>query len=257
MLTQTILIILLPFAGTVLGAACVFFIGKSLDPLFEKILNGFAAGIMLAASIWSLILPAIELSSNNNSKSFIPAVLGVFTGIIFFLIADKLLNTLKNKPSYDINKANKQLLPFLAVTIHNIPEGMALGIVYAAWLSGSVGVTYSAVFAIALGIGIQNLPEGAIISTPLCACGMRKTKAFALGTVSALAETLGTVITLVLAPIILPLLPYLMCFAAGAMIYVVINEICPEMSTGKGKEISIIMFSIGFGIMMALDVALG
>ena len=256
MLTQTLQIIAIPFAGTVFGAAFVFFIGKELDPLFEKILSGFAAGIMLAAAIWSLILPALELSSSSKITSILPAVLGVCSGIAVFVIADKLLVVIKNKSNNDTKLTQKQSLPFLAVTIHNIPEGMALGIIYAAWENGNTAITYSAVLATALGIGIQNIPEGAIISTPIYVSGSEKTNAFMLGVASAFAETLGTAITLILAGVILPILPYLMCFAAGAMIYVVISELCPEMNIGAGREISNIVFAIGFCIMMTLDVVL-
>lgn len=256
MLTEIIKIIAIPFLGTALGAACVFLVKKNINPTFQKSMNGFAAGIMIAASVWSLIIPAIELANVDYRYPFLPAAVGLWIGIIFFFLTDKLLLLKYNTSQIDIN-GKKQLLSLLAVAIHNIPEGMALGVVFAAWLSGNEIVTYSAIFALALGIGVQNFPEGSIISVPLYVGGSTRSKSFLLGILSAIAETVGTVLTLLAASYVLPLLPYLMCFAAGAMIYVVIGELCPEMSEGGISHIALLMFAFGFSLMMVLDVALG
>ena len=257
MLTDTLRIILLPFLGTVLGAATVFTVKKRIDPLFQKIMNGFAAGVMIAASVWSLIIPAIDLAYGSVSLPILPALIGLWLGILFFFITDKLLSATKYAHFVNNSSQNCRSLTLLAVAIHNVPEGMALGIVLASWLSGNAVTTYTSVLALAIGIGVQNFPEGSIISVPLYAAGIKKWRAFALGMVSAIAEALGTLLTLLCAPIILPVLPYLMCFAAGAMIYVVIGELCPEMSEGEGSDVAIMMFSVGFSLMMALDVMLG
>jgi len=256
MLTEIIKILAIPFLGTALGACCVFLVKKNLNPLFQKSMNGFAAGIMIAASVWSLIIPAIELAAANTATPFIPAAIGLWLGIIFFFLTDKLLY-LKTYTSENAENPHKQLLPLLAVAIHNVPEGMALGVAFAAWLSGNEIITYSAIFALALGIGVQNFPEGSIISVPLYVSGKGRIRSFMLGIVSAIAETLGTVVTLLAASFILPLLPYLLCFAAGAMIYVVIGELCPEMSENGTSHVAILMFAVGFSLMMVLDVALG
>jgi len=256
MLTEIIKILAIPFLGTALGACRVFLVKKNLNPLFQKSMNGFAAGIMIAASVWSLIIPAIELAAANTATPFIPAAIGLWLGIIFFFLTDKLLY-LKTHKSENAEHPHKQLLPLLAVAIHNVPEGMALGVAFAAWLSGNEIITYSAIFALALGIGVQNFPEGSIISVPLYVSGKGRIRSFMLGIVSAIAETLGTVVTLLAASFILPLLPYLLCFAAGAMIYVVIGELCPEMSENGTSHVAILMFAVGFSLMMVLDVALG
>ena len=257
MLTEATKIIMIPFLGTTLGAATVFIIKRSINPLFQKCMNGFAAGIMIAASVWSLIIPAIELSEERYHLPVMPALTGLWIGIVFFFITDKLLSSTKYKSNIDNYASNTNQLTLLAVAIHNVPEGMALGVVLAAWLTGSDIVSYASILALAIGIGVQNFPEGSIISVPLYAGGMKKRRAFLLGIISAFAELIGTLITLLCAPIIVPLLPYLMCFAAGAMIYGVIGELCPEMSEGDGSEIAIMMFSVGFSLMMALDVMLG
>ena len=257
MLTEAIKIISIPFLGTALGAATVFIIKRSIDPLFQKCMNGFAAGIMIAASVWSLIIPAIELSEERYGLPVLPALIGLWFGKTSFFITDKLLFSKRYKYNIDNKSTNRHTLTILAVAIHNVPEGMALGVLLAAWLMGSEAVTLSSVLALAIGIGVQNFPEGSIISVPLYAAGMKKRRAFRFGIISAVAELIGTVITLLCAPIIVPLLPYLMCFAAGAMIYVVIGELCPEMSEGDGSDIAIMMFSVGFSLMMALDVMLG
>lgn len=250
-------IILIPFLGTVLGSATVFLVKKSIDPLFQKIMNGFAAGIMIAASVWSLIIPSLEIASHGHLHPILPALIGFWLGIVSFYFCDKLLFIINYKSYIVSYNTAKHHLTLLAVAIHNIPEGMALGVTIAAYFNGSGIVSYASILALAIGIGVQNFPEGSIISVPLYASGTKRSKAFLFGTISAIAETLGTVITLLLAPLVTILLPYLLCFAAGAMIYVVIGELCPEMSEGDGSDIAILMFSVGFSLMMALDVVLG
>lgn len=257
MLTETIKILLLPFLGTALGSACVIFIKKQLNPLFQKSMNAFAAGIMIAASVWSLIIPSVELASINYKYPFLPAAIGLWLGIIFFFAIDYLLIKFSSTDENNGTIFRKKTLPLLAVAIHNFPEGMALGVLFAAWLSGSEQVAYSAVFALALGIAVQNFPEGSIISVPLFVNGTTKPVAFMLGILSAVAETLGTLLTVLAASYVLPLLPYLMCFAAGAMIYVVIGELCPEMSEDGNSNVAILMFTVGFSLMMMLDIAIG
>lgn len=256
MLTDILIVFAIPFLGTALGSACVFAVRKELHPLFQKSMNGFAAGIMIAASVWSLIIPALELAKNAKLPPLIPAALGLWFGIALFYSADKLLFSKQFTPTLD-KKQTKQLLPIIAVAVHNIPEGMALGVVFAAYLSGSELISYASVIALALGIGIQNFPEGSIISVPLFVNGKSKVRSFGIGILSAVAETLGTAVTLLASGLILPLLPYLLTFAAGAMIYVVIGELCPEMSEGGSSRIATLMFALGFSIMMILDVALG
>ena len=255
MLTYLIKILSIPFIGTVLGAACVFVVKNGFSANLSRLMNSFAAGIMIAASVWSLIIPAIELCQASTFP-FIPAAVGLWIGIFFFYILDKLLFSNQNKTFIAVNQ-QKQLMPLLAVIIHNIPEGMALGVVFTAWANGSDTVSYTAIVALALGIGAQNFPEGSIISLPLYGSGTSRTKAFFIGVISAVAEALGTIVTLMFSALILPLLPYLMCFAAGAMIFVVIEELCPEMNSEDSPHSSVLMFTLGFSVMMILDVALG
>lgn len=255
MLTDIIKIFLIPFSGTVIGAACVFFIGKARNAFFEKAMNGFAAGVMIASSVWSLIIPAIELSSDGILPVFLPAAIGLWIGIIFFFLLDKILDKFKtNAPA---TAQNGYLLTLLAIIIHNLPEGMALGVMCVAWLSGEPLVSMPGIITLALGIGIQNFPEGSIISVPLYVGGKSRAWAFFIGVASAIAETAGSVLMLLAAPIVIPILPYVMCFAAGAMIFVVINELCPEISEGKYTDLATLMFGVGFSVMMILDVALG
>ena len=256
MLTEFLKIVSIPFLGTSLGAANVFFLRKSIPPLFNKAMNGFAAGIMIAASVWSLIIPAIELSEKNCRAPFLPAAIGLWFGIFLFYIADKLLLAKHEKPDI-VTHHHNPFMPILAIVIHNIPEGMALGVVFTAWAKGGDAVSYNSVLALALGIGVQNFPEGSIISLPLYGDGMRRSRAFLTGVLSAIAEALGSIITLLASRVILPLLPYLMCFAAGAMIFVVICELCPEMSDEGNSHFSVLLFALGFSVMMILDVALG
>ena len=252
--------IFLPLLGTALGSACVFFMRGSLSLRLQRALTGFAGGVMVAASVWSLIIPAIELSENMGRFSFVPAVVGFWAGIIFLLLLDKLIPHLHaasghiEGPKVNLRK-NSMLV--LAVVLHNLPEGMAVGVVFAGLLSGNAEISLAGALVLALGIAIQNFPEGAIISMPLASRGEKKFKSFIYGVLSGVVEPIGAIITILAAGIITPLLPYLLCFAAGAMIYVVVEELIPDMFQGDPSDIGTIMFSVGFTIMMALDVALG
>lgn len=252
--------IFIPFLGTALGAACVFLIKNSLGEKIQKALMGFAAGVMVAASIWSLLIPSIEQAADMGNLSFVPAVVGFWLGILFLLFLDKIIPHLhQNCTQAEGLKSNlqKTTMMLLAVTLHNIPEGMAVGVVYAGFLSGNEQITMAGALALSIGIAIQNFPEGAIISMPLCAEGMKKSKAFLGGMLSGIVEPIGALITILAASFIVPALPYLLSFAAGAMIYVVVEELIPEMSTGKHSNIGTVLFACGFSIMMILDVALG
>jgi ZIP family zinc transporter len=257
---QLLIGVLVPFLGTSLGSAMVFFMKKELSEKLNHALEGFAAGVMVAASIWSLIIPAMEQSASMGKLSFIPAVAGFWIGILFLLCLDELIPHIHmNSDEPEGMKANfkKTTMMVLAVTLHNIPEGMAVGVVYAGWLTGTSGITAAGALALALGIAIQNFPEGAIISMPLRSKGESRTRAFVSGVLSGLVEPIGTIITILLAGLIVPVLPYLLCFAAGAMMYVVVEELVPEMASGKHTNVSTVMFALGFTLMMTLDVALG
>lgn len=252
--------LLIPFAGTSLGSACVFFLRKTLNKQIQRALTGFAAGVMVAASIWSLLLPALEQSESMGKLSFIPAVVGFWIGIFFLLFLDHVtphlhLNSKESEgPKKNLSRTTKMLL---AVTIHNIPEGMAVGVVYAGWISGNSNITLMSALILSLGIAIQNFPEGAIISMPLKSEGVSKPRAFLYGTLSGIVEPIGAVITILLTNAVVPILPYLLSFAAGAMIYVVVEELIPESQAGEHSNIGTIGVAIGFTIMMILDVALG
>lgn len=252
--------IMIPFIGTALGAGCVFLMKKSLSDKVQRALNGFASGVMVAASIWSLIIPAIEQSENLGKFSFFPAVIGFWAGVLFLLLLDHVIphlhqnGTQAEGPKSHLQKTTMMLL---AVTLHNIPEGMAVGVVYAGYLSGNAEISAAGALALSLGIAIQNFPEGAIISMPLRAEGMKKSKAFMSGALSGIVEPVGAAITVLAAHFILPALPYLLSFAAGAMLYVVVEELIPEMSQGKHSNIGTLFFAAGFSVMMMLDVALG
>lgn len=252
--------ILLPFLGTTLGAGCVFFMKKSFNIMIQKGLTGFAAGVMVAASIWSLLIPAMDQAGFMGQWAFLPAVIGFWFGILFLLILDHAIPHLhqgSDEPEGPKVKLAKTTMLVLAVTLHNIPEGMAVGVVYAGWLSGNQTITMAGALALSLGIAIQNFPEGAIISMPLKAEGMKKSRAFLYGTVSGAVEPIAALITIMLSAFIIPLLPYLLSFAAGAMMYVVVEELIPEMSTGEHSNLGTVMFALGFTVMLALDVALG
>ncbi|MBO6302283.1 MAG: ZIP family metal transporter [Ruminiclostridium sp.] len=252
--------VLIPFAGTSLGAACVFLMKKQLSVTVQRILTGFAAGVMVAASVWSLLIPAIDQSSETMGKlAFLPAAAGFLLGIGFLLLLDRLIPHLhlnSDKAEGLSSKLPKNMMMLLAVTLHNIPEGMAVGVVYAGMLYGG-GMSASAALALAIGIAIQNFPEGAIISMPLEAEGMGKVKAFAAGVISGAVEPVGALVTVAAAGLIVPAMPYLLSFAAGAMIYVVVEELIPEMSAGEHSDIGTVAFAAGFTVMMILDVALG
>lgn len=252
--------ILIPFIGTTLGSACVLFAKKGLSDKVGRALTGFAAGVMVAASIWSLIIPAIEQSSDMGKFSFVPAFVGVWFGMLFLLLLDRLVPHIHAKSGEQEGpkiKLRRTTMMVLAVTLHNIPEGMAVGVIYAGFLSGNAKITAASAMALSLGIAIQNFPEGAIISLPLKAEGEKKGKAFLNGVLSGAVEPVGAVLTLLLANLIVPVLPYLLSFAAGAMLYVVVEELIPEMSQGHHSNIGTIFFAAGFSIMMTLDVALG
>ena len=250
----------IPFLGTVLGAACVFFMKKSLGDLVQRALTGFASGVMVAASIWSLLIPAMEQSSQMGKLAFVPAVVGFWIGILFLLLLDRVIPHLhRNSEQAEGPKSQLQrtTMMLLAVTLHNIPEGMAVGVVYAGYRSGSVPITAAGALALSLGIAIQNFPEGAIVSMPLRAEGMKKGRAFLGGVLSGVVEPIGAVLTILAAQFVITILPYLLSFAAGAMLYVVVEELIPEMSEGKHSNIGTIFFAVGFSMMMILDVALG
>ncbi len=255
-----ILGLLIPFIGTAAGSACVFFLRKDLKRGVQRALTGFAAGVMVAASIWSLIVPAIEQSSNMEKLAFLPAFIGFWLGILFLLLLDRIIPHLHmnaQQAEGPKSKAKKTTMMVLAVTLHNIPEGMAVGVVYAGLMSGSANITAGGAVALALGIAIQNFPEGAIISMPLFAEGKSKPKAFALGVLSGAVEPVFGALTVLVAGLVVPAMPFLLSFAAGAMLYVVVEELIPEMSAGEHSHIGVITFALGFSVMMALDVALG
>ncbi|MBQ6967645.1 MAG: ZIP family metal transporter [Lachnospiraceae bacterium] len=260
MSTDIIMGILIPFIGTSLGAGCVFFMKNELNISVQKALSGFAAGVMFAASIWSLIIPAMEQSEDMGKLSFIPAFVGFWLGALFLLLLDTIIPHLHlNSDTAEGPKVKLQRMTMmvLAVTLHNIPEGMAVGVVLAGLASGNALITSGGALALALGIAIQNFPEGAIISMPLCAEGKSKWKAFVYGVLSGAVEPIGAVLTIMAAGLIIPAMPYLLSFAAGAMVYVVVEELIPEMSEGEHSNIGVVMFVLGFTLMMALDVALG
>lgn len=258
---ETVIIgLLIPFAGTTLGAACVFFLRKDLNHSIQRALTGFAAGVMVAASIWSLIVPAIEQSDDMGRLAFLPAFIGFWLGILFLLFLDHVVPHLHrriNQVEGPKSHLTRTAMLVLAVTLHNIPEGMAVGVVYAGLVSGSNGITAGGALALALGIAIQNFPEGAIISMPLYAEGRSKPKSFWLGMMSGAVEPIFGGLTVLVAGLVAPAMPYLLSFAAGAMLYVVVEELIPEMSVGEHSNVGVLSFAVGFSMMMALDVALG
>ena len=252
--------ILIPFLGTSFGAAGVFFMKKEMGDRLQRMLTGFAAGVMVAASIWSLLIPAMEQVVDMGKLAFVPAVAGFWCGILFLLLLDHIIPHLhRNSQSAEGPKSQlkRTTMLVLAVTLHNIPEGMAVGVVYAGYLAGSTQISAAAAMALSLGIAIQNFPEGAIISMPLRAEGTGKPKAFLGGVLSGIVEPIGAILTILAAGLIVPALPYLLSFAAGAMLYVVVEELIPEMSQGEHSDVGTIFFAVGFSVMMMLDVALG
>lgn len=257
---QLFLGLLIPFLGTTLGAATVFLMKNKMNSKIEKLLLGFASGVMIAASIWSLLMPSIEMAENQNIISWIPAAVGFLLGILFLLILDSIVPHLhlnSSEPEGIKAKLKKTTMLVFAVTLHNIPEGMAVGVTFAGALIGNAGITMAGAFALAIGIAIQNFPEGVIISMPLKSEGISKWKAFIYGTLSGIVEPIGAIITILLTNAVVPILPYLLSFAAGAMIYVVVEELIPEAQSGEHSNIATIGVAIGFVIMMILDVALG
>ncbi len=257
---ETFFGILIPFLGTTFGAACVFFMKKSLGDMVQRALSGFAAGVMVAASVWSLLIPAIEQSEMMGTLSFLPAFIGFWVGVLFLLALDHLIPHLhvgSDQAEGPKTKLRRTTMMVLAVTLHNIPEGMAVGVMYAGFLAGNTQITATSALALSLGIAIQNFPEGAIISMPLMVEGERKGKAFLGGVLSGVVEPIGAVLTLIAAQLVIPALPYLLSFAAGAMLYVVVEELIPEMSQGEHSNIGTMFFAVGFSVMMMLDVALG
>ena len=257
---KTFLGILIPFLGTTLGASCVFFMKRSLGDLVQRALTGFAAGVMVAASIWSLLIPAIEQSEDMGKLSFLPAFIGFWVGVLFLLLLDRLIPHLhvgSEQAEGPKIKLGRTTMRVLAVTLHNIPEGMAVGVMYAGFLAGNPQITAASALVLSLGIAVQNFPEGAIISMPLRAEGESKVRAFLGGVLSGIVEPVGAVLTLLAAQLVIPALPYLLSFAAGAMLYVVVEELIPEMSQGKHSNIGTVFFAVGFSVMMTLDVALG
>lgn len=258
--TEVLYGILIPFFGTALGAACVFFIKKSFNRQVQRALTGFAAGVMVAASVWSLLIPALEQAENLGKWSFVPAVIGFWLGVLFLLALDHLIPHLhrhSEQAEGPKSRLQRTTMLVLAVALHNLPEGMAVGVVYAGLLKGNAQITAMGALTLSIGIAIQNFPEGAIISMPLHAEGMKKSKAFLGGVLSGAVEPLGAALTILAAGLIVPALPYLLSFAAGAMIYVVVEELIPEMSEGNHSNIGTVFFAVGFSIMMILDVALG
>ena len=259
-MTNIIVGLLIPFLGTTLGAAMVFLMKNQINKKIEKLLLGFAAGVMIAASIWSLIIPAIDMAEEQGEISWVPAAIGFMLGIVFLLILDSLIPHLhlkNDKPEGLKSKLKKITMMMLAVTLHNIPEGMAAGVVFAGVLAQNTGITLAGAVTLAIGIAIQNFPEGAIVSMPLKSEGVSKSKAFLYGTLSGIVEPISAVITILLTSTVLPILPYILSFAAGAMIYVVVEELIPESQQGDHSNIGTIGVAIGFVIMMILDVALG
>lgn len=258
--TEIIVGLLIPFVGTTAGSMGVFFMKKEMNLTIQRALTGFASGVMTAASIWSLLIPAIEQAADLQRWSFMPAFFGFWLGILFLLFLDTViphLHMYTNKAEGPASKLHKTTMMLLAVTLHNIPEGMAVGVVYAAYLAGAANISAGGALALALGIAIQNFPEGAIISMPLHANGESRSQSFLAGMLSGAVEPLFGLLTIVASKAIVPLMPYMLSFAAGAMIYVVVEELIPEMSSGEHSNIGVIMFSLGFTVMMALDVALG
>lgn len=250
----------IPFIGTTLGSGMVFLMRNKINNKVEKLLLGFASGVMIAASVWSLLIPAIDMAEESGKIAWVPATVGFLLGILFLLILDSLIPHLhlkSDEPEGIKSNLKKTTMMVLAVTLHNIPEGMAVGVTFAGALLGNAGITMSGAIALAVGIAIQNFPEGAIISMPLKSEGVSKGKAFLYGTLSGIVEPIGAIITILLTSTIVSVLPYLLAFAAGAMIYVVVEELIPESQAGEHSNLGTIGVAIGFTIMMILDVALG
>ncbi|MBQ2803625.1 MAG: ZIP family metal transporter [Lachnospiraceae bacterium] len=255
-----LLALMIPFLGTMAGAACVFFVRNQISMNLKRTFTGFAAGVMVAASVWSLLIPAMDMSEEMGKMAFLPALIGFLLGILFLLFMDSMVPHLhfgSDEPEGRKSSFGKTTMLMLAVTIHNLPEGAACGAILAGVINGDGSVTMAGALTLAIGIAVQNFPEGAIISLPLKSEGHSKKKAFLLGTLSGIVEPIGAVVAILLASIITPILPYLLAFAAGAMIYVVVEELIPESSEGEHSNLGTIAFAVGFALMMVLDVALG
>lgn len=251
--------ILIPFIGTALGAGCVYLMKGELNRSVQRGLTGFAGGVMVAASIWSLLIPAMNYSEHMGKLAFVPAAAGFWAGILFLLLLDQLiphLHMYSTENEGPKSRLDKDTMLMLAMTIHNIPEGMAVGVVYASILAGD-GISVAAALALSIGIAIQNFPEGAVLSMPLRSSGVSRGKAFAYGVLSGVVEPVGAILTIWAANLVVPILPYLLAFAAGSMMYVVVEELIPEMSEGEHSNIPVLLFAFGFTLMMVLDVALG
>lgn len=260
MIGQVIQGVMIPFIGTALGAACVLFMKNTLHAALQRALTGFAAGVMVAASIWSLLIPAINQAAAMGRWAFVPAVIGFWCGVLFLLLLDRAiphLHLYSEEPEGPSVKLKKTTMLVLAVTLHNIPEGMAVGVVFAGWMTGDGSITMAGALVLSIGIAIQNFPEGAIISMPLRSEGMKKREAFLYGILSGAVEPLAAIFTIWAAGFVIPALPYLLSFAAGAMLYVVVEELVPEMSAGPHSNLGTVFFSVGFTVMLILDVALG
>lgn len=257
---EIIPLLLIPFAGTVIGAATVLFIGERSADKVRNILLGFASGVMVAASVWSLLIPAMNESSDMGNFAWVPATVGFLLGVLFMLLLDTVtphLHLDSNDPEGPKSKLGRSSMLVLAVTLHNIPEGMAVGVVAAGALTGEVGMSLAGAFALAIGLAIQNVPEGAIISLPLRSAGNSRGRAFGYGALSGIVEPIAAILTIVFIEHLLGIFPYMLAFAAGAMIYVVVEELIPESHEGNHSNIPTIAFAIGFALMMVLDVALG
>lgn len=261
MLTAAVIVgVLVPLVGTSLGSACVFALRRELSGKVQRALTGFASGVMVAASVWSLLIPCMEMNAGAGKWSVLPAAGGFLLGIFFLLLIDTLtphLHIDSAKPEGVRSHLSRTAMLSLAVTIHNFPEGMAVGVVIAGALEGSSYISQAGVLAMSLGIAIQNIPEGAIISMPMKAAGGSKLKSFAMGTLSGAVEPIGGLLVILLTSMLTPILPYMLSFAAGAMLYVVIEELIPEASRGEHTNLSTIGFAVGFVLMMVLDVVLG
>lgn len=257
---EAISAVILPFLGTAVGAGFVFFVMQAVNLPLQRILTGFASGVMVAASIWSLIIPAVDQSAYLGRLAFLPAVIGIWAGFLFLLLLDHIIPHLhmnSDHPEGTHLPLGKSTMMVMAVTLHNLPEGMAVGVVVAGRLTGNDSISAAGVMALSLGIALQNIPEGAIISMPLHANGLPKAKSFVYGVLSGIIEPIGAIVTILLASLIAPLLPYFLAFAAGAMLFVVVEELIPEMSQGEHSDIGVLSFAAGFTLMMLLDVALG
>ena len=252
--------LLIPLLGTMLGSAFVFFMKDDMSPRVQKTLLGFASGVMVAASVWSLLIPAMEIEADCGKWSVVPAAVGFLLGMGFLLLLDELtphLHVGSDTPEGPRSRLSRTAMLALAVTIHNLPEGMAVGVVFAGAEQGAAGLSLASAVAVSLGIAIQNIPEGAIISMPMRAEGNSRWRSFLIGSLSGTVEPVGAIAVLLLASLLMPVMPYLLAFAAGAMFYVVVEELIPEASSGQHSNLSTIGFAIGFVLMMVLDVVMG